>query len=160
MINLNLYSMRKILYIGSCVGLIVFGACNKNLDQVPPSNTATSNFYTNTSDFTLAVTSAYSKLRAYPDQQLWLGEMRSDNIIITTDGNRDFQGIKNLSPNLTNTGFVVGAWDNDFSGIFNANTVLDKLVIQRSATGLAQNAGSYAPFIILTWCVFMVKYPL
>src|ERR1700753_4283566 len=107
MLKLNYYSMKKVLYTGGCLALLALGACNKDLTQVPPSSTTTANFYSNTSDFTQAVTGAYSKLKNYPDANLWMGEMRSDNEIITTDGNRDFQGIKNFSPNLTNTSFVV-----------------------------------------------------
>ncbi|HEY4148945.1 MAG TPA: RagB/SusD family nutrient uptake outer membrane protein [Chitinophagaceae bacterium] len=120
--------MKKVLYTSGCLALLALGACNKDLTQVPPSSTTTANFYGNTNDFTQAVTGAYSKLRNYPDAALWMGEVRSDNVVIATDGNRDFQGINDFSPNLTNTSFVVTEWDNDFSGIFNTNTVLDKLV--------------------------------
>lgn len=120
--------MKKILYTSCCIALVVLlGACNKYLDQQPVSSTATTNFFTNTNDFQQAVTGVYNRLRGYPDQQLWMGEMRSDNVTITTDGNRDFQGINDFSPNLTTTGYVVGAWNNDFNGVYNANNVLDAL---------------------------------
>src|SRR5215831_15119517 len=114
----------SIFYIGS---VIVAISCNKQLIQTPPSNVSTSSFYTNTNDFLQAVNGVYNKLRAYPDQALWMGEMRSDNIAATSDGNRDWQGINDFSPNLTTTAFIVGAWDNDFNGIYNANTVLNAL---------------------------------
>jgi len=119
--------MKRILYTGGCIALLATTACNKYLDQQPVSNTTTTNFYTNTNDFTQAVNGAYARLKGYPDQALWMGELRSDNLAITTDGNRDFQGINDFSPNLTTTSFIVSTWNNDFNGIYNANTVLDKL---------------------------------
>ncbi len=72
--------MKKVLYTGACLALLALGACNKDLTQVPPSSTTTANFYGNTSDFTQALTGAYSKLRNYPDAAIWMGEMRSDNV--------------------------------------------------------------------------------
>jgi hypothetical protein len=119
--------MKKLLYPGLLVAVCLFCACNKYLDQQPVSSTATTNFYTNTNDFLQAVNGAYSRLRAYPTQALWMREMRSDNVSPTSDGNRDWQGINDFSPNLTTTDFIVGAWDNDFNGIYNANNVLDAL---------------------------------
>lgn len=142
--------MKKIVYLiigGIAIGLF---ACNKQLDQLPVSSVQTSNFYSNTNDFTQGVSGAYNKLRAYPDQALWLGEMRSDNVIIATDGNRDFQGINDFSPNLTTTAFVVGAWDNDFNGIYNANSVLDALVTKSknvTDSTLAKRFGAECRFL-------------
>jgi hypothetical protein len=108
-------------------GLLFSVACSKKLDQTPVSSITNSNFYTNTNDFLQAVNGVYNKLRLYPDHLLWMGEMRSDNIAATSDGNRDWQGINDFSPNLTTTGFIVETWDNDYNGIYNANTVLDQL---------------------------------
>jgi len=119
--------MKKYIY-GSCSTiLILLFACNKQLDQLPVSSVQTSNFYTNTNDFQQAVNGVYTQLKAYPDQTYWMGELRSDNIIASSDGNRDWQGINDFSPNLTTTAFIVSAWDNNFNGVYNANTVLDAL---------------------------------
>ena len=121
--------MRTMKY--STIGCIVLGlvlaACSKQLNQQPPSSITTTQFYSNTNDFTQAVTGVYNQLRAYPDQVLWMGEMRSDNINAASDGNRDWQGINDFSPNLTAVTFVNTAWDNNFNGIYNANSVLDNL---------------------------------
>lgn len=119
--------MKKFAYYIFFIALVSLTACTKQLDQQPVSSIPVSNFYTNTSDFQQAVTGVYNHLRAYPDQQLWMGEMRSDNVAASSDGNRDWQGINDFSPNLTTTAFIVGAWGNDFNGIYNANTVLDAL---------------------------------
>lgn len=117
---------NKITYALVLVGILAV-ACSKQLNQQPPSSITTAQFYSNTNDFTQAVTGAYNQLRAYPDQVLWMGEMRGDNIYATSDGNRDWQGIRNFSPNLTTVGFINSAWDNNFNGIYNANAVLDNL---------------------------------
>src|SRR5882757_6067685 len=121
--------MKRILYITVIGGLslALLNACSKQLNQLPPSSTPTAAFYSNTSDFTQAVTGAYYQLRSYPDQVLWMGEMRSDNVIAGSDGNRDWQGINDFSPNLTNTAFIVSAWNTNFNGIYNVNSVLDAL---------------------------------
>ena len=121
--------MRTSLYsIIGCLGLALLAGCSKQLNQVPPSSITTTNFYSNNNDFAQAVTGAYNQLRAYPDETLWMGEMRSDNVIAGSDGNRDWQGINDFSPNLTTTAFIVSAWDNMFNGIYAANSVLDALV--------------------------------
>lgn len=126
--------MRTINYILACfLGLTVIAVgCKKELDQQPPSALETSLFYSNTNDFTQAVTGAYNQLRNYPDQMMWLEEMRSDNINATSDGNRDWQAIKNMSPDLTSVSFIQTAWDNNFNGIYNVNSVLDNLVTKGS----------------------------
>jgi hypothetical protein len=123
--------MKKIYSIAA--GLILgFGilaiSCSKQLNQQPPSSITTALFYSTAQDFTQAVTGAYNQLRAYPDQVLWMGEIRSDNILATSDGNRDWQGIRNFSPNLTTVAFINSGWDNNFTGIYNCNSVLDNLV--------------------------------
>jgi hypothetical protein len=120
--------LKYSIYGGLSLTLLATIACNKQLNQIPPSQIETSVFYSNTQDFTQAVTGAYNQLRAYPDQVLWLGELRADNINATSDGNRDWQNVKDMLPNLTSVGFIQQAWDNNFNGIYNVNSVLDNLV--------------------------------
>jgi hypothetical protein len=117
--------------------LIFFSSCEKQLDQTPVSAVATVNFYGNNNDFLQAVNGAYSQLSAYPSQALWLGEMRSDNINATSDGNRDWDGINNFSPNITTVGFISSAWKNNFNGIYNVNNVLQALEAKGSVIGSA-----------------------
>jgi len=138
-----------------CLGLALLAGCSKQLHQLPPSSTTTAQFYSNTNDFTQAVSGAYNQLRVYPDELLWMGEMRSDNVIAASDGNRDWQGINDFSPNITTTAFIVGAWDNLFNGIYNTNSVLDALTTKGTNipdTSLRRRFGenviSYAPSII------------
>ncbi|MVT09940.1 RagB/SusD family nutrient uptake outer membrane protein [Chitinophaga tropicalis] len=113
-----------ILFLAILTGL---ASCSKQLDQLPPSNTTTDNFYNTTNDFIQAVNGAYTKLTAYPSQALWLGEMRSDNIRAVSDGNRDWQGVNDFSPNITTVTFISQAWSNNFNGIYNVNSALNAL---------------------------------
>ncbi len=119
--------MKKIIYIALSIVVLGFSSCEDQLNQQPVSSTTAESFYTNTNDFTQAVNGVYSKLTSYPSQVLWLGEMRSDNLNALHDGNRDWQGINDFSPNITTTGFIATAWSDNFNGIFNANSVLQAL---------------------------------
>jgi hypothetical protein len=116
--------ITSFILLFSIAGII---SCNKQLDQQPVSDVVTSTYFQNVNDFTQALNGAYSKLKAIPTNLMWMGELRSDNVAVTSDGNRDWQGINDFSPNLTTTGYVVSAWQNDFNGIFNVNTVLDAI---------------------------------
>lgn len=128
--------MKNILiYISVGAVLLVSVACNKKLDQTPVSSITTANYYTNANDFLTAVNSVYSNLSSYPDNQLWMGEMRSDNINASSDGNRDWQGINDFSPNLTTTAFIVNTYNNNFNGIYNANTVLSAISVKGGNIG-------------------------
>ena len=119
--------MKKSIYSILAVTTLLLSSCEDQLDQQPVSSTTAASFYTNTNDFTQAVNGVYSKLTSYPSQVLWLGEMRSDNVNALHDGNRDWQGVNDFSPNITTTGFVQTAWNDNFNGIFNANSVLQAL---------------------------------
>ncbi len=130
--------MQRLSYISLLFALVILSACSKKLDLSPVSNITTENFYTNVNDFQQAVNGAYSKLKAYPDWAMWLGEMRSDNVNPASDGNRDWQGINDFSPNLTTTAFIVGAWNDAFNGIYNTNTVLD--AIAAKGTGILSDS--------------------
>ena len=127
--------MKTKLYLLFFTLAVMFSSCEKQLEQVPESSLATDNFYTNNNDFLQAVNGAYSQLSAYPSQALWLGEMRSDNINATSDGNRDWDGINNFTPNITTVGFISTAWKSNFNGIYNVNNVLAALETKGSVIG-------------------------
>jgi len=119
--------MKRISYIIILFFLAGISACTKKLDQQAVSDVPSSAFYKTPNDFLQGVNGVYYRLRAYPTQASWMREVRSDNLAVTSDGNRDWQGINDFSPNLTTTAFIVGAWDNDFNGIYNANIVLNAI---------------------------------
>lgn len=119
--------MRRITYIILLFSIAGITSCSKELNQDPNSDIAFDNLFKNANDFLLAVNGSYTKLKAIPTNMMWMAEMRSDNMNVTSDGNRDWQGIKNFSPNLTTTGFIVSAWQNDFNGIYNVNSTLNAI---------------------------------
>jgi hypothetical protein len=135
--------MKIKIYLTLFSFLLVLSSCEKQLDQTPESSLATDDFFTNNNDFLQAVNGVYSQLNNYPSQALWLSEMRSDNINATSDGNRDWDGINNFTPNITTTGFISTAWRANFNGIYNANTVLEALETKSSVLSAA-NATRYA----------------
>lgn len=120
--------MKRINYLILLCSIAGITSCSKQLDQQPVSDIASTNLFENANDFLLAVNGSYTKLKAIPTNMMWMEEMRSDNLNVTSDGNRDWQGIKNFSPNLTTTGYIVSAWQNDFNGIYNVNSTLDAIV--------------------------------
>ena len=125
--------MKRITYIILLFSLAGITSCSKELDQQTVSDIAASNLFQNNNDFLLAVNGSYTKLKTIPTYLMWMNEMRSDNLNVTTDGNRDFQGIKNFSPNLTTTAFIVNAWQNDFNGIYNVNSTLEAIATKGPA---------------------------
>jgi hypothetical protein len=140
----------KYIIFGCCSLTLLVMSCGKDLVQNPPSSITTAQFYSNTNDFTQAVTGVYDKLRNYPDQLMWMGEMRSDNIVAGSDGNRDWQAINNFSSALSTVAFIQGAWDSCFNGIYNANSVLDNLVTKGSnitTPGLAARFAAECHFL-------------
>lgn len=122
--NQKMKNIKNIVLIGF---LLLLSSCSDLLDQQPVSSITTGSFYSNTNDFTQAVTGAYYKLVEYPGQALWLDEMRSDNITATSDGNRDWQVINDFSNTLSGVAFINNAWSNNFNGIYNANNVIAAL---------------------------------
>ncbi|MBO9203067.1 MULTISPECIES: RagB/SusD family nutrient uptake outer membrane protein [Niastella] len=134
--------MDKKVYILLLI-LAAASSCSKQLDQQPVSSLPTSKFYTNNNDFLQAVNGVYSQLKNYPEQALFLGEMRSDNINAVSDGNRDWDGINNFSPNITTVGFISNAWKNNYNGIYNANSVLEALASKGDVIGNAGLATRY-----------------
>ncbi|KLT63644.1 RagB/SusD family nutrient uptake outer membrane protein [Pedobacter sp. BMA] len=134
--------MKTKIYLSLFSLLLILSSCDKQLDQLPVSSLATENFFTNNNDFLQAVNGVYSQLSNYPSQALWLSEMRSDNLNATSDGNRDWDGINNFTPDIATTGFISTAWKANFNGIYNANTVLAALESKGSILTVA-NATRY-----------------
>lgn len=128
--------MKSITYSILAAGLaITVTSCSKQLDLTPISSTTTNNFYSNANDFAQGVNGAYSNLTNYPNQALWLGELRSDNINGQDDGTRDWGGINNFSNAISSTGFITAAWNENFNGIYNVNTVLEALDTKSTVIG-------------------------
>jgi hypothetical protein len=153
--------MKKIFFILFITVATLF-SCKKDLNQIPISTATTVTFYQQPSDFIQAVNAAYNSLRAVPDQLMQLSEIRSDNIYPTNnDVGRDHDPISNFLPGIAPNTYVEAAWNNDFSGIFKANTVLEQITKNPAAVGtvaLATRLTAEARFLRAFFYFDLIKY--
>lgn len=129
--------MKKILSIFTVAFAVLAISCNKELNQTPISTATVATFYKQPSDFIQGTNGAYNNLRSYPNQLLNLSEIRSDNIYGVSVSGRDWDPINDLSAGIAGNTYVEGAWQNDFSGIFKANTVIDQIAKNSAMIGSA-----------------------
>jgi hypothetical protein len=117
---------------------VALSGCEKDLDQLPLSNGSVPEFYKSAADFDQAMTSVYSALRGYPDREVYLSEVRSDNIYASSAvGGRDWDPINNFSTLLNINAIVADAWASDYSTIYRANVMLDQLAANGSVVPAA-----------------------
>jgi len=119
--------MKKISFIATIVFTFLLASCSKDLNQIPISAQTTATFYQQPADFLQAVNATYNSLRGYPDRLENMSEIRSDNIYPTNAVARDPDPISNFSTSISGHTFVEEAWNTDYKGIFQANTVLDEI---------------------------------
>jgi hypothetical protein len=129
--------MKRLILLLSMAGGLALSGCKKDLEQVPISNGSVPDFYKTAVDFDQAMTAVYSQLRGYPDREVIMSELRSDNIYgISAIGSRDWDPINNFSASLLPINpYVADAWASDYSTIFRANTMLDQLAANGAVTG-------------------------
>ena len=153
--------MKKIFFI-LIISVAAMFSCKKDLNQIPISTATTVTFYQQPSDFIQAVNATYNSLRAVPDQLMQLSEIRSDNIYPTNnDVGRDHDPISNFLPGIAPNTYVEAAWNNDFSGIFKANTVLEQITKNPTAVGtaaLATRLTAEARFLRAFFYFDLIKY--
>ncbi|MEN3323235.1 RagB/SusD family nutrient uptake outer membrane protein [Mariniflexile soesokkakense] len=119
--------MKKIILIG-ILSVLVFSACENELDQAPLSNRSAADFYNNETDFEQAIVGIYNALAYHSASQFYLSEVRSDNVYIPgLAGVREWIPVSNFSKTLVTNPLVRDAWDDPYVGILRANTVLDRL---------------------------------
>lgn len=118
--------MKKIYLIFISL-VLVFSACEDELDLAPISEPSAANFYNDTEDFELAINGVYHALGDYPSNHLYLSEVRSDNIYAPGTGVRDWNPINNFERTLQTNPMMADAWDTNFRGIYLANMVLDNI---------------------------------
>lgn len=106
--------------------MFAMSSCEDVLDQAPISNLGSNGYYRNATDFNFAVAGAYSSLRNYPQRQFDLFEVRSDNIYAAGIV-RDHTNINNFVTTLATTPYIGTVWNETYSGVTRANTVLDKI---------------------------------
>ena len=129
--------MKQIFLLLTVACGVALSGCEKDLDQTPISNGSVPDFYKTATDFDQAMTSVYSQLRGFPDREVVLSELRSDNMYaVSIIGSRDWDPINNFAASLlTINPYVADAWASDYSTIFRANILLDQLAANGSVTG-------------------------
>ncbi|MDB5267513.1 MAG: hypothetical protein JWP58_553 [Hymenobacter sp.] len=130
--------MKKIfLCLSLACALVTLGGCEKDLEQNPLSNGSVPDFYKTAADFDQAMSSVYSSLRTYPDREVILSELRSDNMFaVSAIGSRDWDPVNNFSAALLVVNpYVADAWASDYSTIFRANTMLAQLAENGAVAG-------------------------
>ncbi|MGI4863016.1 MAG: RagB/SusD family nutrient uptake outer membrane protein [Janthinobacterium lividum] len=127
---------RLFLLITAACGLALSG-CEKDLDQAPISNGSVLTFYKTATDFDQAMSAVYNTLRGYPDREIILSELHSDNIYgVSSLNSRDWDPVNNFAASLLVINpYVADAWASDYLTIFRANTMLDQLASNGAVTG-------------------------
>lgn len=128
---------KTFLCLSLACALVALGGCEKDLDQTPISAGSVPDFYKTAADFDQAMSSVYNSLRGYPDREVILSELRSDNMFaVSAIGSRDWDPVNNFSPALLVVNpYVSDAWAADYSAIFRANTMLAQLAENGAVTG-------------------------
>jgi hypothetical protein len=129
--------MKRIFLCITLACAAALSGCEKELDQTPISNGSVPDFYKTAADFDQAMSSVYSTLRGYPNREIILSELRSDNMYaVSSIGSRDWDPINNFSAaQLAINPYVADAWASDYATIFRANTLLDQLALNGSVAG-------------------------
>jgi hypothetical protein len=132
--------MKKLQLLLSMFCLFFGSACEDQLDQKPISSASTAGFYRNASDFEQAVNGVYNALRGYPDRAFYLSENRSDNLYgVGSAGVRDWEPINNFYPTIASNPLLSEPWNNNYLGIFRANTVLEFLTAEKVPDATMRN---------------------
>jgi len=141
--------MKRFLLLITAACSLALSGCEKDLDQVPISNGVVPEFYKTATDFDQAMTSVYSTMRGYPDREIVLSELRSDNMYaVSAIGSRDWDPINNFAASLLVINpYVADAWTSDYVTIFRANTMLDQLVANGKVTSLRARYEGEAKFL-------------
>jgi len=153
--------MKKIFKISTIALSVLATSCSKDLNQTPISTATTATYYTQPTDFIAGVNAVYSSLHNYPDRLLYLSEIRSDNIYGVSVSGRDWDPVNNFATGLAPNAYVEEAWSADFSGVFRANTILEKLVSNASyvgSTSLATRLTAEARFLRAFYYFDMIRY--
>ncbi len=159
--------MKKIFLL--LVSVLVFGACEKDLNLAPISDPGSNGFYKNADDFKQAVNGVYATFGVnsslnvdYASMYVVLDESRSDNIYSPGQaGVRDWNAINNFQNTIATLGTIASIWNMTFNGIMRANTVLDQLKANRGAVGdpaLATRFEAEARFLRAYFYFDLVKW--
>ncbi len=147
--------------------LLVFGACEDDLNLAPISDAGSNGFYNNADDFEQAVNGVYASFGVqnnvdYPSMYVVMDESRSDNIYTPgQSGVRDWNAINNFLNTIATLGSIRNVWNVTFNGIMRANTVLDQLEARGDVVGdpsLATRFEAEARFLRAYYYFDLVKW--
>jgi len=164
--------MKNIKLFLATMLILVWSACEDDLDQAPLSNPSAANFFRNTSDFEKAVNGIYNALNPNPTvadgsqaingyaiRRFELSEIRSDNVYSPGTGVRDWNAINNFEKTLATNPNMNEAWYANYLGILRANTVLDNLnatvvpdeAVRNQMEGEAKFLRAFFYFDLIRW---------
>jgi len=119
--------MKKIIM---CIVTVLLLSCESNLDQLNPNNITTETFFETEDDFLQALVTTYTPLRNpyggyYNARSVEIRNYRGDDVVTRNDTEDCYQIYLfiNSPENVT----VQKMFDECYSGIYRANTILEKL---------------------------------
>jgi len=125
--------MKRIISIFAILGLILLNSCSDSFLDVYPDTSVTSNtFYKTSAHFEQALMATYARVRTLTANGMIMDEMRSDNAHFTRySGDRGpyltTEVIGLFLDDETTGNWVSSRYNELYSGISRANTILDRL---------------------------------
>ena len=123
--------MKKYIYLLTVIMAIT--SCTDELNQLPLSQGTIENFYATPGDFVQARNATYSVAfhgmgtYGYANRVLNLSEVRSDNLLATTQASRDWEGINSFYTSISSNTYVKEAYLSNYNAINKANQLLEKI---------------------------------
>lgn len=120
--------MNKIVFFLNVIIILSVTACEGDLDQVPVSAMSSGSYYKTADEIETAVNGIYNALFDYPENEFYLTDVRSDDFYVTPatgSSVRSWDPISNFETTIATNELVEYPWDNDYTGIMRANTVLN-----------------------------------
>lgn len=133
--------MKNIHILLSCLFIILITACEDDLNQYPTSYMSAGSYYSTSDEVETAVNAIYNSLADYPENEFYLNDVRSDDFYVTPatgSSVRSWDPISNFETTIASNELVEYPWDNDYTGIMRANTVLEYI-----STDIVTNEDTY-----------------
>ncbi len=119
--------MLKIKQLILCTAIVLlFAACDDELNQLPETRILADNYYTTETNVETTVTAAYNSLQElYNYYMILWGEIPSDNTYVQAPNTHNGVSPLETFTWTSTTGFASSIWENSYEGILYANTVLN-----------------------------------
>ncbi len=120
--------MKNIFYLLSSLFVLFITACENDLDLYPVSSMSAGSYYSTADEIEQAVNGIYNSLADFPQNDFYLGDVRSDDFYVTPatgSSVRSWDPISNFENTIATNELVEYPWDNNYTGIMRANTVLN-----------------------------------